>query len=959
MTVTLDWLGVPTVLVGSRPVRLGIKAVSVLALLSLEGRVARRELGRWLWGGANDALNSVSSVRVALGRALGSSLIGGDAEHLWLKGEWTSDVAAFQAALGSTDASVWKSAWASWRGPFLDGLHLRDWERGYGEEFEEWLHGKREALHGARAELAVRLARFSLGHDNFQVAVGLLSDLQATLQEPREDAARLLLLAHGALGERDAALGVYARLERHLHDSLGLAPAANTRAALEASRAGPTQSAAALRAELDLGVRLALSPPVFSDAPFVGREAELHSLIQAAFEPSAGARALLVVGEPGAGKTRLLREAVAGVLAADPEASLVQVTLHATGLPFEGGMGVVQQLLKFCGAQLEGLPAVWRELLRRVETSPSDLGDSAKVLFAAVLALVQADRRRVVIAVNDLQWADAATTELIGALLGARNVILALTLRDTESPRASLDGLLGHVTRGGHGVRVRLGGLSLQELRALTAQLGRTDVDAAQLHRSSGGNPFYALELLRGAPEITRAHDIVAVRLSALSKLERQVLEALAVLGDEATVLELRAVSGHALEEVSAALEGLRQAALLRLDERIRFVHDLTREVIARELGAAREALLHLRAARGSQGAGGAMHHWVSRALWDDTDRSQASLAFLEAGRVHARHGDARSSAEWFERALMVAPDIAARIGTLTEIAQQRERFGQHALAFEALDAAQGLLEVGFDPLLAGDAAITRARILALKLGRPGDAEAHVNRALDWLEHSQGAPPTRLLALRADALSVAGTVARLRGDTAGAVTHFQHALTLRRALNEPWGVAGALNNLATALLQRGDRAAHGLLEEAIGLSESSGDVVGLARALNNLGVYHNELGGRPEDARSVYGRVLELQRGIGDWWGIAAATLNLGVTAYLEGWYVEARGWYEETLALARAHDLAERRAEALYNLAEVHVQLGALEEAGGLIEALRLEPNTAADVKLLERTLERARGER
>jgi tetratricopeptide (TPR) repeat protein len=215
--------------------------------------------------------------------------------------------------------------------------------------------------------------------------------------------------------------------------------------------------------------------------------------------------------------------------------------------------------------------------------------------------------------------------------------------------------------------------------------------------------------------------------------------------------------------------------------------------------------------------------------------------------------------------------------------------------------------------------------------------------------------------LRSDALSVAGTIARLRGDATRAVTYFQQALTLRRALRDPWRISSALNNLATALVTNRDPRAEGYLREAMTLSETSGDVVGLARAWNNLGVYLNEVAGRHDEAGRVYESVLELQRGIGDEWGIASATLNLGVTAFYQGRFEEARDWYAQTLVLTRTHDLGARRAEALFNLVEVELQLGALEDAATHLNALRAETTMTNDpgVRDLERMLAAKRDSR
>ncbi|NJK44891.1 MAG: AAA family ATPase, partial [Pleurocapsa sp. SU_196_0] len=587
MGVSFEWLGPPTVRVGDRVVPLGVKAVSLLALLSLEGRMRRRDLGRWLWGGANDPLNSVSSARVGLGRAIGADVVAGDSEHLWLESDWRCDVTAFREALPAEDVAVGHDAWSSWRGVFLEGLRLGDWARGLGEEFENWLYTQREKLEMDRADLASKLARELLERAETAQALPFLEVTQAQPSEPREDAARLLILAHGAFGDADAATQVYANLERRLRSELGVVPTPPTRTALEVARTGAVESRAALRTEC----RPVVAPPFMleSDAPFVGRQAELNALLGVFSRRSTdGAQVVLITGEPGAGKTRLLSEFVMRIVAARPEAHVARLSFNLSDLPFAGGIALARSLVKLCAVRLEKLQPVWRELLLRLE--PNVNADEGRhLLDAALAALVAGNETPLVIVLDDLQWADGATMDLLSHLLATPNLIVAATLRDTEQPRASLDVLSAWIVREGRGLRLGLAGLSHDELATLAGRLGRGDVDARQLHRSSGGNPFYALELLRARDANSRAHDIVRLRLQGLDRIERQVLEALAVLGDRAAQTELRGVAGRSLEEITDALESLSRAALLHFEsDHLRFAHDLTREVIERDLSPAR-----------------------------------------------------------------------------------------------------------------------------------------------------------------------------------------------------------------------------------------------------------------------------------------------------------------------------------------------------------------------------------
>ncbi len=920
MALALFWLGAPSVRLDGVELRLGTKAIAMLAMLSLNGRLQRRDLGRWLWSDASDSLNSVSAARVQLGKVLGSHL-GGDSETLMLQGDWLCDVLGVQLAWQQTDLDAAQSAFAAFRGVFLEGLRLSEWSRGYGEEFEAWLYQHRESLEEMRFDLATRLGTGLAAQQKLEEAIPLLSLTQASLQ-PREDAARLLLLCLGALGRLDEAIQVFARLEQALQADLGVAPLTTTRQALDLARTGRHEARVELLREL--GGRRKPSVEVSqseTDLPLVGRVEELGRLkAEMALVQPTQARLVWLAGEPGVGKTRLARELMNQALGAG------WLVAFGEAAPTDSVFGLLERLLRRLTRQtsLADLRIEHSEVIGQLlgeVPQPGNAALSERVLLEALRTLLVQQNAPALLVLDDLQWADQASVRLVMQLLRtppAHGLLVLATMRDTEIAQADLQPMLEWIGREGRGTRFKLQGLSIPETEFLTELLGRTKSRAQVLHRSSGGNPFFLLELLRSTDTVMpkRVQDALRARIARLPTLAAQMLDALAVLGT-ANQGVLREVAGRSLEESAEALEVLEFSGLIRFEQNdVFFAHDLTREAALHDLNPARHEMLNLRAARASQQPRlAALHYWAAKNVWIDSDSEKAALVFIQAAVSAAQRGVLEN--HWFERSLEITRNLRTRASTLTEQGRALERFGQHQAALNALDHAEVLLHHSPDLLARAAPLVVRANILALKLNKLEEAVPLAQQVLTWLA-GHGGEEARLL--QSDAQSTLGTVARLRGQYLEAAEFFAGALRLRQALGDRPRIAAALNNLGTALVNLKDPKAEQTLLEGVKLCEAIGDVVNMARCLNNLGVLYNDVLKRHDDARAAYLRVLKLQSEIGDVWGIALSTHNLGVTAFHQQEYQEAKTHYLETLQTAK--EFPQLQHEALYNLAEVELTL-------------------------------------
>jgi tetratricopeptide (TPR) repeat protein len=497
---------------------------------------------------------------------------------------------------------------------------------------------------------------------------------------------------------------------------LGVPSTQKTRDVLEMARS----DANLCRAQLERDFKV--QKPVLSlsigleetDVPLVGRELELELLLAELERSRFGeTRLVLISGEPGVGKTRIAREIARNGMTLSPGFLVASGVSAPTGIPLQAFDRVARKLIRSRPETLETMNSAWRDALARfvpdlLESSSASTNPELerRHLFEAIRVLLMHPERPTLLLIDDLQWADEGTLELILHLMRhskPTGFLLLATMRDTETARANLKPILELIGREDLGRRVKLEGLNEQNVERLAETLGR-NINAGSLHRTSGGNPFYLLELLRASdPEsVTRVHDLVRSRLEHLSDEARQVLEAAAILGDGSSMNHLRKVSGRSLEELETALIDLERASLLQLeDDGTRFHHDLTREVVLTDLKASRRALMHLRAARSraSTPALSARHYLESRTTWDDSDATPAVNSMIEAGNLSALRGDLNAGLEWYGFALEHSSTPAARVRALTEQARTLERYGRHVDAMTALDQADVLNANLTDPV--------------------------------------------------------------------------------------------------------------------------------------------------------------------------------------------------------------------------------------------------------------------
>ncbi|MBV8503008.1 MAG: AAA family ATPase [Paucibacter sp.] len=623
---------------------------------------------------------------------------------------------------------------------------------------------------------------------------------------------------------------------------------------------------AALARRFDASVQRGLSP-------FVGRETEL-ALLDATLEQAVAGRAGWVdLSAPaGVGKTRLTEEF----------------------LRRASGRGTFRVLRGYCENDLSAEPL--QPFMQMLRSLPA--GEPVSTVHAsaphrrgdALLALLDAHAREhpVLLAIDDLQWADDASLALVHRLIGhAGQQGLPLMLVTTSRPQAH-----GHLPAAAGGVarQLDLQPFSDAEATAAIAQLlPSTDpFVTAEIQRHAGGNALFIEELCHAmAGQRPTGLDapvgsawlgaLIESRLTRLPPRQAAVLRAAAVIGNVIPLWLLASLTG--LEATDPAVHALAEQDFVYPSgngEELRFKHGVTHEVVYQAIGLHERQDLHRRAA-------------------------QALRARADAGGPAASHE------------LLAYHDGAA--GNWARAADHAEAAGDQAIAASALDRAKKQFRAALaslEYLPDGEPRRLRWIAIAQRFGLAcvfdgSRADMRVLRHAVQLAHSQPEP-----SLRARADYWFGYVSYALGDARPSVEHCQRGLAQAEELGDAALIAqlrGALGQAhaaaseyapATLLLDEAIMSQRAALQAHRRAGRSSGRTpVGLAYSLACRGAVAGDLG-RFDLARELFGEALEQVTGTGH-----------PVEASVQGLYAAILlwqgSWAEAQLAAGEAHRIGAR----------------------------------------------------
>jgi predicted ATPase len=493
-------------------------------------------------------------------------------------------------------------------------------------------------------------------------------------------------------------------------------------------------------------------------------------------------RLVLVGGEPGVGKTSLVRAFTqridARVLwgACDP---------LETPRPF----GPLQDVADAVGGELAAAVAAGARPAELVGVLLGELRDS----------------RGAILVLEDLHWADEGTLDVL-RMLGRRMAgVPALAIATfREDAGAPLRIALGELATAAAVTRVRLPPLSLEAVRTLAEPLG---VDGDELHRRTGGNPFYVTEVLSapGAAPPQTVRDAVVARAARLSDEARALLERLAVVPGSADP-ELIDADDEPLDECLLA-------GMVEMDGgAIAFRHELARLALEEEIPPRRRAALHRQvlerlAARGADPARLAHH---ADAAGDAAAVLEHSQAAAERAAALGAHTEAAAQ---YARALRWADGLgtAERAALLERRSYECYLTDQVDDAIAAREEALACRRELGDGIAEGDARRWLSRLHWFN-GASAEAERYAAEAVAQLEPL---PPGRELAM---AYSNRAQLAMLRGDPSDARAWGDRAIALAERLGEHEIVVHALNNVGTAEYVAGRPEGRDMIERSLALA---------------------------------------------------------------------------------------------------------------------------------------------
>ena len=425
----------------------------------------------------------------------------------------------------------------------------------------------------------------------------------------------------------------------------------------------------------------------------VGRERELVDVAASLASLEGGRGGLIVVtGEPGIGKTALCEEVAARASAAGHAVAWAACWRSPPTPPLWPWRQVVRDLLAVAGSSHDDVRALepWLDHLGGAEAPVSDPEAALAWLSDAVGAVCRAAGRPVLVVIDDLQWADIRSRQVLVALsaqLARSRAVVVVSCRGDELDPAYLATLSGraHV--------VALARLDRGSLGVLADEVtAGARVDVEELHRRTGGNPLFACELLRFGTSAGRLPDtvsaVLAERLSRLPETGRRLLDVAAVVGEQFTIEMLGRVAGGPRGDVAGELE---EPARLGLVEPVgstgsfRFSHAIAREAVLAAQTAARrwqcheavaEALESLRAEGGDVDAAALAHHFAEAG---SEHVPRAVVYAREAARAAMAQFAAADAARLLERTLsVVEPEWypSERLDLLIDLGHARHAVG-------------------------------------------------------------------------------------------------------------------------------------------------------------------------------------------------------------------------------------------------------------------------------------------
>ncbi len=810
-------------------------------------------------------------------------------------------------------------------GTFLEGF------------YQDWVLGEQERLRGLYLELLGQLLEQYKQSGDYAAALATAQRLVAT-ERLHEFGHRELMRLYHLLGRDTEAITQYQYCQEILKAELGVDPAPETESLYQILIHPAPDQVNAPTVHLPMPAR----PSVLNldELPLVGRDAERNALLRHIEAIASGQGGIVLLeGEAGIGKSRLVRELGAGaswrticttwasaseIKASSPYALLLEAMKpvlpplrirQLSRLIERVHLQAVAPLLPEIAEVLPGLPPL-------PDLPPPQARERLQqALIALVLGLARITPHLWVL--EDIHWADAETLALLPLLiphLAASRALLLLTGRSADlRNNPTVWSTLQALDRTGPFTRYTLNRLKGKDVDWLVHNLvGEADPSLSErLAQASEGVPLYLIETLKtwrdegrlwptqqgnwqwkgDAPAALPSHlgeAVVGYRLSRLSGAAHQVLGAAAVIGAEVDFDLLAQVCGHAaslptdLYLLPATDELLSLGLLLETDTGYHFSHEQVRQAVYHQLSAAQRQRLHR-----------------------DTAKALEALA-ADQSELLAYH-------------FAAAGEQQPAIDYLIRAAERARKLFAHQAALTCYNRLLDLTNPKDHP-----ACFNILHDRAEVLGWIGDREAQgrdLEKLLD-LARALG-DKTRL----AFALHQRSEWRRVQGHYPPADEDAQAALELYRQLEDRLAQAALLSQLGWNVVYTTNYSrALDYFRQALAIYQDSNDLEGQIGCLIGL-MSAAELGGDYSHSLAYSQECMTLAQATGNPYHIARAFFSVGLKCFDLGDVQAAKGYLQESLRLNET--IGERRQQAAVHLylGETIIERGDLETAQAHIE--------------------------
>ncbi len=723
-------------------------------------------------------------------------------------------------------------------------------------------------------------------------------------------------------------------------------------------------------------------------AGLIGRQAELDRLNDYLAEAWNGeGRLIIVEGEAGVGKTRLATE-LAGQVRLRGGQRLVATCHEVERVPYgpiaewfnDAARNAARNGKEFkrivTGLEPELARLVPQLIGTRGSAAESGLDpQQAKLRFfdAVLHALIRlSERKPLMLLLDDVQWADEATLELLHYLIrnarGQRIFLCATLRREDRDQPTPLAKLLRDLSRLRLFERLELNRLSRPATADLVAALLGLDEAPAdlveRLYRESEGNPFFVEELLKALAEeglliqqsggwhvqtdagLSTLHipstiaDVIERRLARISTEERGVLNWGAVLGYEFVYAILQPVAGLDEDALLDRLDNLLRAQLIAevrdpREDKYRFTHTQIREVIYQALSGARRKKMHrtageaiekLYAARLEELSPILAHHYRQGG-----DAPQAVRYSVQAGDRARKVYANQEAIGFYQQAL----ELAGEAGDADRLIAAHQGLGEVQQLIGDYQAAAANYHAILDLALQSDRGEEARRRLSAEawwgIGQAHEATSEYVEALHAYGNGMSSLDEADQVERARLLNDIAWIHIRQGDYEMARQQCEHVI---ESVPHQLDVAAtAYEYLGTAAEFQGDfeHAAEDY-QHSLAIWEKAGDKSRMARALNSLGILAKKRN-RYEEAIGFYQRSLTLCQEIGHSLGAAYLSNNLG-TIHLERSDLErADEYFQQSLKAFERIGSRDGQAVVYNNLGEVYLAWGNINQALHFLE--------------------------